>query len=441
MEEFDIIVIGAGPGGYEIAAEKTAEGKRVAIVERDALGGTCLNRGCIPTKCLCASAETIHTVRNAAAFGVQADVAGFSFATAAGRMRQVVDGLREGVAAQLKGSTLIQGEARLAAGGSVIVGERTLRAPKILIATGSRPASLPVPGAGNTLTSDDVLALETLPASVAIIGAGVIGMEFASILASFGVAVTVIEYCKEILPPFDREVAKRLRSILSRQGIKIIVGAAVKEVGEDGKSVTYAGKRGDETIQAEAVVMAVGRRPVLPEGLAEAGVELTDRGFIKVDARMRTSAPGIYAAGDCTGLCMLAHAATAQARIALADEGEELPDLAVMPSAVFTTPELAMVGLTEEQCQARGIEYDTRKALYAANGKARAMGATDGFVKVITDRTPARRILGCHIIGAHASDLCAEAVALMSTDPSAARARARIIHGHPTLSEILSSAL
>ncbi len=441
MDEFDIIIIGAGPGGYEIAAEEAAKGRRVAIVERDSLGGTCLNRGCIPTKCLCASAETIHTVKNAATFGVDATVSGFSFAAATARMREVVGGLREGVAAQLKGCTVIEGEARLLGNGAVAVGDRTLSAPKILIATGSRPASLPVPGADKALTSDDVLALESLPASVAIIGAGVIGMEFASILSAFGVAVTVIEYCKEILPPFDREVAKRLRSILSRQGIKIVVGAAVKAVGEDGRSVTYAGKRGDETVEAEAVIMAVGRRPVLPEGLAEAGVELTERGFIKVDSRMRTTAPGICTAGDCTGLCMLAHAATAQARIAMAEESDDVPNLDVIPSAVFTTPELAMAGLTEEQCEARGIEYDVRKSLYAANGKARAMGATDGFVKILTDRTTARHIIGCHIIGAHASDICAEAAALMCEGASTARAKARIIHGHPTLSEVLASAL
>lgn len=441
MSRFDLIVIGAGPGGYEIAAEEAAKGRRVAIVERDSLGGTCLNRGCIPTKCLCASADTIHTVKNAAVFGVEASVAGFSYPAAAARMHEVVDGLRQGVETLLSGCTVIRGEARLLGSGKVAVGGDTYSAEKILIATGSRPAMLPVDGAEKALSSDDVLALDSLPASAVIIGAGVIGMEFASILNAFGVEVTVIEYCKEILPPFDREVAKRLRSMLSRRGIKIIVGAAVKTIGSDGRSVTYAGKRGDECVEAESVIMAVGRRPVLPDGLDAAGVELTERGFIKVDTRMRTTAPGIYAVGDCNGLCMLAHAAAAQARVALAGDGEAVPDLDVMPSAVFTTPELAMVGLTEEQCEARGIEFDTRKSLYAANGKARAMGATDGFVKVLTDRSPERRILGVHIIGAHASDLCAEAAAIMATDPSATRAKARIIHGHPTLSEVLAAAL
>ena len=440
MSRFDLIVIGAGPGGYEIAAEEASKGRNVAIVERDSLGGTCLNRGCIPTKCLCASADTINTVKNAGAFGVDASVSGFSYQAAASRMREVVNGLRQGVESLLSGCTLIRGEARLTVRGEVAVGDALYSADKILIATGSRPASLPVDGAEKAMSSDDVLALDTLPSSAIIIGAGVIGMEFASILNAFGVEVTVIEYCKEILPPFDREVAKRLRSMLSRRGIKIIVGAEVKSIGNDGRSVTYAGRRGDETAEAETVIMAVGRRPVLPEGLAEAGVELTGRGFIKVDSRMRTTAPGIYAVGDCNGLCMLAHAAAAQARVALAADSEEIPDLDVMPSAVFTTPELAMVGLTEEQCETRGIEYDARKSLYAANGKARAMGATDGFVKVLTDRSPERRILGVHIIGAHASDLCAEAAAIMAADPSATRAKARIIHGHPTLSEVLAAA-
>ncbi len=434
MNTSDIIIIGGGPGGYEIAAEAAAEGKKVTLIERDLLGGTCLNRGCIPTKCLCASASAILTVKDCAAFGVNIEGFTTDYGTAVSRAGEVMDRLRRGISQMLAKVNVVNGEARLAAGPKVIVGEEEYTAPTILIATGSKPATLPIEGAELAMSSDDFLKLTSLPGRVCIIGGGVIGMEFASILAAFGVEVTVVEYCPEILPPFDKEVAKRLRSTLSRRGVKTVVGAKVTAIRE-GMEVVYTGKKGEASVGCDAVIMAVGRRPVVPEGCEDAGIKLTQRGFIEADDEMRTSVNGVYAVGDVNGKCMLAHAASAQARVAL---GEDV-DLEYIPSAVFTIPECAMVGLTEEQCEAEGIGYATAKAMFAANGKALAMGEGDGFVKVIY--SPATRLmLGCHVIGPHASDLVAEATAFMVDGTNIDEIARGVVHGHPTLSEMLAAA-
>ena len=438
MTHTDLLIIGGGPGGYEIAAEAARAGRQVTLIERDLLGGTCLNRGCIPTKCLCASASTILTVKNASEFGV--DISGYTadYSRAAERMSKVVEQLRRGIDTLLKGVTVVHGEARLASGRRVIVGDEVYQAEQILIATGSRPASLPIEGAEKAMSSDDFLKLTSLPSRICIIGGGVIGMEFASILAAFGVEVTVVEYCKEILPPFDKEVAKRLRTSLSRRGVKTIVGAAVtaiRDADDSAMQVVYNGKKGEESVSCDAVIMAVGRRPVVPEGCEEAGVSLTSRGFIDTDDDMATSAEGIYAVGDVNGRCMLAHAAAAQARVAL---GEDV-DLEFIPSAVFTIPECAMCGLTEEQCEAEGIEYATAKSMFAANGKALAMGEGEGFVKIIYS-TATRLMLGCHIIGPHAADIVAEATAFMVDGTNIDEIAKAVVHGHPTLSEALAAA-
>jgi dihydrolipoamide dehydrogenase len=438
MVSADLIIIGAGPGGYELAAEQAHKGKNVVLIERDLPGGTCLNRGCIPTKCLCASASTALTVANASEFGI--NVAAFTpdYGKAVERMRGIVDGLRDGVRAATAACKCVQGEASFNADGNVVVGNEVYTAPQIVIATGSKPAVLPVPGADLTMSSDEFLALDKLPASVAVIGGGVIGLEFASIMAAFGVDVTVIEYCKEILPPFDKEVAKRLRTMLTRRGVKFIVGAAVTAIAAangGGRIVTYNGKKGEETVAADAVLMAVGRRPVLPAGLDLCGIEVSQRGFIVTDDKMQTTRPGVYAIGDCNGRLMLAHAASAQGRVAV---GEDV-NLQVIPSAVFTVPEAAMAGLTTEQCEAQGIEFKSAKALFAGNGKARAMGEADGLVKVLYCPT-SRKLIGCHIVGPHAADLVAETVTAMTMGMTVDQIASQTVHGHPTLSEVVMAA-
>lgn len=439
----DIIIIGAGPGGYETAVSAARRGLKVALVERGELGGTCLNRGCIPTKTLCRSAEVAVTVREAVAYGVmvpEGDVK-VDYSAIARRKDEVVAQLRAGVAELLRGVDVINGEASFVSAGEVSVNSESYSAPRIVIATGSAPARLPIPGAELAMTSDELLAMTALPASVVIIGAGVIGLEFASVLNAFGVKITVVEFCREVLPPFDAEVAKRLRMALKRRGIEILTDTSVTAI-EPGIKVTCMAKGKEKSLEAEAVLMAVGRRPVLPPGLEALGVTL-NRGAVVVDDAMEVQWDNpavagqakVYAIGDVNGRCMLAHAATAQGEIVLGEQR----NLEVIPSAVFTMPECAMVGLTEEQCKARGIEIKVGKATFRANGKAVAMGETDGMVKIISD-VATGRLLGCHICGPHAADLVQEAATVMTAGlPASAIMDA--IHSHPTLGETLRAAL
>lgn len=434
MRSSEFIIIGGGPGGYEVAAELAAAGRKVTLIERDLLGGTCLNRGCIPTKCLCASASAAMTVAGAAAFGV--DVTSFTtdYGRAAQRAAGVMDQLRGGIEAMLRDVEVIKGEASLKPGKIVTVNGEELTADRIIIATGSKPARLDIPGAEFAVTSDEFLSLTDVPQRVAIIGGGVIGLEFASILAAFGREVTVIEFRKEILPPFDSEIAKRLRMTLSRRGIKFLTSTRVVAI-EKGLHIIYEGKKGKDSLDCDLAVMAVGRRPVLPEGTASAGIELNERGFITVNELMETSVPGICAVGDVNGLCMLAHAASAQARRAIGSD----VNLDVIPSAVFTTPEAAMVGMTEDAARSKDYDIMIGKASFAANGKALAMGEGDGTIKIIFARESGF-ILGCHILGPHAADLIAEVAALMFGMTTHEELADELVHGHPTLSEVIQAA-
>lgn len=433
---YNDIIIGSGPGGYAVAAKLAATGRSVLIIEKGEQGGTCLNRGCIPTKCLCAGAETLLNIGGAEQFGIEIDgTVKADFAKAHQRMTQVVSGLQSGIDSMLKASKVTQLHATASLGPNRTVTTddgSEFTADRILIATGSEPSRLPISGAELAMTSDDLCRLDTLPDSLVIIGGGVIGLEYASIYAAYGVEVTVVEFCKEILPNFDPDIAKRLRSMLSRRGgIKFITSAQVTGIAP-GMTVTYQGKKGEETLSCQKVLMAVGRRPVTPQGLAEAGVEVDRRGYITVDSNCQTTAEGIYAAGDVTGKYMLAHTATAMAQRAMF--GTEV-DFSAIPGAVFTHPEAAMVGLTE--AQAPGCA--TTKALFSANGKAQAMGQADGLVKVVYD-PQSRAILGVHIVGPHAADLIAEAAVLVHHHTPIDSAAAEIIHCHPTLSETLMAA-
>ena len=440
---FDIIIIGAGPGGYETAADAAAHGLNVAIVERDQMGGTCLNRGCIPTKALCRNAEVINLMREAEVWGVKTGELAFDYAPVFERKEAVVKQLREGVEMLMgaPGITAIKGEAILKDANTVVVNGEEYSAKNIIIATGSAPRGLPIEGADLAMTSDDILAMETLPKSLCIVGGGVIGMEFAAVFSTFGVEVTVIEYCKEILPPFDKDVAKRLKTVLSKRGIKIITSAAVNGItqGEDGYTVSYELKGKPQSVTCEKVLMSVGRQPVLPQGLDAVGVTVGRRG-IEVDDNMMTNVPGVYAIGDVNGRMMLAHAASAQGLRALHAIMGKTDDikLDIVPSAVFTVPELAMVGLTEEQCAEKGLDVTVKKSFFRSNGKAVAMNETDGLIKMIVDNAT-RQIVGCHICGAHAADLIQEVVTAMNAGATV-DLLARSIHGHPTLSEVLLTA-
>lgn len=441
MEKSDLIIIGAGPGGYETAVEGAALGKKVTLIERDQPGGTCLNRGCIPTKTLCRSAEVAMTLANAGEFGFTDVSASLDFAKVMERKDKVVEELREGVRTLLKDVNVVYGDAKFRSASEVEINGVTYTAPQIIIATGSVPALLPIPGKELALTSDEILSIDSLPKSLCVIGGGVIGMEFASIFAAFGTEVTVLEYCKEILPPFDAEIAKRLRMSLKRRGINIITAAEVTSITE-GPVVNYLVKGKEKSVSAEMVLMAVGRRPNLPEGITEAGAKL-NRNAIAVNDDMTVvfedgKAPAdvkVYAIGDVNGRCMLAHAATRQGMVALglADPTD------VVPSAVFTVPECAMVGLTEERCIQDGRNVRIGKATFRANGKALAMGEPNGLVKMIVD-ADTDAILGCHICGAHAADLIQEvANAIHSGD--IVNAISSTVHAHPTLSEVVLAAV
>jgi len=426
----DIIIIGSGPGGYRTASYALQQGKQVVIIEKAEAGGTCLNSGCIPTKCLAHDAEA-----NAS-----------DFPAAAERKRNVMDQLRQGIEQLLSapGITLVRGEATFKDARTVTVDGIDYEADDIIIATGSSSKMPPVEGIDNprVITSTEALNFQTLPAEIVIIGAGVIGMEFASILSRFGAKVSVIEYLKECLPVIDKDIAKRVRKQIEKlQGVTFYMDSAVKAI-NDNEVVFVSNKNGKETrleCPACPVLIATGRKPNI-EGLnlEAAGVEYSPKG-ITVNDNMLTSVPHIYAIGDVTGRQMLAHAATFmgfRAVNAIVGKADRIR-FDIMPSAIFTYPEAAAVGLTEDQCKQQGIECRALKGYYRANGKALAIDEPEGMVKLVAGADG--KILGCTSYGAHSADIVQEVTAYMNCNATVADI-ADSVHIHPTLSEILQDA-
>lgn len=426
----DIIIIGSGPGGYRTASYALQQGKQVVIIEKAEAGGTCLNSGCIPTKCLAHDAEA-----NAS-----------DFPAAAERKRNVMDQLRQGIEQLLSapGITLVRGEATFKDARTVTVDGTDYEADDIIIATGSSSKMPPVEGIDNprVITSTEALNFQTLPAEIVIIGAGVIGMEFASILSRFGAKVSVIEYLKECLPVIDKNIAKRVRKQIEKlQGVTFYMDSAVKAI-NDNEVVFVSNKNGKETrleCPACPVLIATGRKPNI-EGLnlEAAGVEYSPKG-ITVNDNMLTSVPHIYAIGDVTGRQMLAHAATFmgfRAVNAIVGKADKIR-FDIMPSAIFTYPEAAAVGLTEDQCKQQGIECRSLKGYYRANGKALAIEEPEGMVKLVAGADG--KILGCTSYGAHSADIVQEVTAYMNCNATVADI-ADSVHIHPTLSEILQDA-
>lgn len=426
----DIIIIGSGPGGYRAAGYALQQGKQVVIIEKAEAGGTCLNSGCIPTKCLAHDAEA-----NAS-----------DFPAAAERKRNVMNQLRQGIEQLLSapGITLVKGEATFKDARTVTVDGIDYEADDIIIATGSSSKMPPVEGIDNprVITSTEALNFQTLPAEIVIIGAGVIGMEFASILSRFGAKVSVIEYLKECLPVIDKDIAKRVRKQMEKlQGVTFYMDSAVKAI-NDNEVVFVSNKNGKETrleCPGCPVLIATGRKPNI-EGLnlEAAGVEYSPKG-ITVNDNMLTSVPHIYAVGDVTGRQMLAHAATFmgfRAVNAIVGKADKIR-FDIMPSAIFTYPEAAAVGLTEDQCKQQGIECRALKGYYRANGKALAIDEPEGMVKLVAGADG--RILGCTSYGAHSADIVQEVTAYMNCNATVADI-ADSVHIHPTLSEILQDA-
>lgn len=426
----DIIIIGSGPGGYRTASYALQQGKQVVIIEKAEAGGTCLNSGCIPTKCLAHDAEA-----NAS-----------DFPAAAERKRNVMNQLRQGIEQLLSapGITLVRGEATFKDARTVTVDGTDYEADDIIIATGSSSKMPPVEGIDNprVITSTEALNFQTLPAEIVIIGAGVIGMEFASILSRFGAKVSVIEYLKECLPVIDKDIAKRVRKQIEKlQGVTFYMDSAVKAI-NDNEVVFVSNKNGKETrleCPGCPVLIATGRKPNIDGlNLEAAGVEYSPKG-ITVNDNMLTSVPHIYAIGDVTGRQMLAHAATFmgfRAVNAIVGKADKIR-FDIMPSAIFTYPEAAAVGLTEDQCKQQGIECRALKGYYRANGKALAIDEPEGMVKLIAGADG--RILGCTSYGAHSADIVQEVTAYMNCNATVADI-AYSVHIHPTLSEILQDA-
>ena len=415
MNKTDLIIIGAGPGGYRAAEYAAKKGLKVVIFEGSEVGGTCLNVGCIPTK------TYVHSS---------------TFDEARERMAAVVAQLRQGVEGilSLPNITLVREKGVFIDAHSV--GDYT--ADNIIIATGSETKWLPIKGVDERLRvgeqssgiprvvdSTGLLQLETLPKRLAIIGAGVIGMEFASVFNRFGSEVTVIEYLKECLPALDSDIAKRLRKYIEKQGITFKMKTAVKNIAD---------------IDADVVLMATGRKSRVQADFAYAGIEYDERKGITVDGNYKTTVNGIYAIGDVNGKQMLAHAAEMQAVHAVNHilGKKDAIRFDIMPAAIFTTPEAACVGPTEDQLKEQGCTYECRKAFWRANGKAMTMNETEGMLKLFSE-PDAGRILGCHAFGAHSADIIQEVSSLMCRDTTVAQLR-DMVHIHPTLGEILSEA-
>lgn len=435
---FDIIIIGGGPGGYKTATYAASKGLTVLVVEKAEFGGTCLNCGCIPTKTYARNAEIIQTLKEADIYGLDELSFSFNFKTAYERKNNVIDALRNGISTLLSapGITVVKGEAVLKSASSVSVNGEEYSAKNIIIATGSESKTLPIADLDADMICDStwLLSTDTLPKRICIVGAGVIGMEFASILNSFGCEVSVVEFLKECLPALDGDIAKRLRKCLEKRGVAFYMQSGLKSAAK-GKVVFE--KKGKETeLETEKVLLAVGRKPnVEGLGLDEVGIAYDKKGITVTDM-MQTSVPGVYAIGDVNGRQMLAHAAEMQGKRAVNSILGLQDDIRfeIMPAAIFTNPEAACVGKTEELLKAEGMEYICQKHYYRANGKALAMNETEGMLKLLADKNGL--IIGCHVYGAHAADLVQEVSVLMCRNTTLQQLH-DMTHIHPTLSEII----
>jgi dihydrolipoamide dehydrogenase len=450
-KSFDVIVIGAGPGGYVCAIRAAQLGMRVACIEmRETLGGTCLNVGCIPSKALLQSSEKFAEAGHALAdHGVLVQGVSLDLARMQARKGEVVKANVDGVAFLFRKNTVtwLKGKGRIAAPGKVEVAGETYAAKHIVIATGSE--SVPLPGVEvdeqAIVTSTGGLELDRVPGHLVVIGGGYIGLELGSVWRRLGAKVTVVEFLDRIVPTMDGEVAKQFQRILARQGLAFRLGTRVTGArkGDDGVTLTLEPAKGGaaEELTAEVVLVAIGRRPYTEGlGLAEAGVQLDERGRVKTTDGYATSAPGIWAIGDVIAGPMLAHKAEDEG-VALAETlAGQHPHVnyEAIPGVVYTWPEVASVGATEEELESRGIAYKVGKFPFSANGRARAMGETDGFVKILADAAT-DRLLGAHILGPDAGTLIAE-LALAIEFGASSEDVARTSHAHPSLNEAVKEA-
>ena len=445
--EYDIAVIGGGPGGYVAALRAAQQGVSVCLIEADRVGGTCLNRGCIPTKALYSTAQLLHRMQKAGEHGIAVGSLSFDYNQAVNRKNSIVDQLVGGIAQLLKsagvdvftGMASLESANRVRFKGKSIVGY--IQARSIILATGSVPVQPEAlfPSRENILTSTEILAIKDFPDSLLVIGGGYIGCEFASIYATLGCKVTIVEQLPQILTTSDRQIVREVEKSFKEQGVAVHTGVAVEalEPNENGVTALFAGQKE----QFDKVLVAIGRRPNSAGlNLEDVGV-VSENGAIKVDDRMRTSVPNIFAIGDVTGGIQLAHVASYQAGIAVTNAlgGDESSDYRVVPSAIFTYPEVAQVGLNEAECKEQGIAVEIGRFAYLASGKAMCEGETRGSVKIVAEKESGR-ILGAAIAGEGASTMITEITVAMAQNMTA-RQLASVIHAHPTLPEIILEAV
>ncbi|NLE29953.1 MAG: dihydrolipoyl dehydrogenase [Phycisphaerae bacterium] len=442
-KNFDIAVLGAGPGGYVAALRAAAMGAKVAIVEKHYLGGTCLNYGCIPSKALLASAGLMDHLKHADDFGVNIDgVVGFDWGRVQARKDKVVSTLRTGIKGLLgaRKATLFQGKASLNGVGKVVVKKENgeseeFTADKIILAVGSIPARIPgwPTDVEKVCTSDESLHWKTLPKSLLIVGGGVIGCEFACMMEPFGVKVTIVEMLPYLLPNMDKQLGDTLEKSFAKRGIKSYVNVKIEELTTTATGVRAKLSNG-EVIEADKALVATGRRPNTAEiGLETVGLA-TDRGFIRVNDHMETAVKGYYCIGDANGRCLLAHAASAQGIAAVENAlGHSKAFTSPIPGCVYTFPEIGSVGLSVEECKAKNIPVSIGHFPLSFLGKAMAAGDTEGFVKVIRNRET-DELLGVHMMGHNATECIAAAGAMLHQKASATEL-AEVVFAHPTMSE------
>ena len=451
---FDVVVVGAGPAGYVAAIKAAQLGYKTACVEDTFLGGVCLNIGCIPTKALLESAAMITHLGHAKEFGVTVGEIKTDMAQAVKRSRQVSERLVKGIGFLFKKNkvTHVPGRGRLAGKGQVEVtakdgGRQTITGKHVILATGSRPRDLPFLKIDHERVWDstDAMMSQEAPGTLAVVGAGAIGMEFADVYAAFGTKVTIIEALDRVLPLEDRDCSAVVEKSYRKRGMEVYTGARLEkaEVGKGGVRLTVKTAKGEtKVIEAERVLSAIGRAPNVEDvGLEKAGVQLTDRGFIAVDRQMRTSVEGVYAIGDVAGPPLLAHKGSHEGVAcveAIYGDPHAGIDYANIPNCTYCHPEVASVGLTEEQAREQGLEIEVGTFPWTANGRALTAGDTDGFVKVIRDRKYSE-VVGAHIVGPHATELIAEFVVGRHLETTVEEMD-RAMHPHPTLSEAVAEA-
>ncbi len=444
MDKYDLAIIGSGPCGYVAAIRAAQLGMKVSVFEKDKVGGVCLNWGCIPTKALSASSKALYNIKRSSEFGIDVKDFSLDFKKVYERKNKIVEKLSSGVEMLMKAKKihLIKEKATLKDNTHILSGDKTIESKFILIATGSIPFQIPnIPFDGaQILSSSDILSLQKVPKSLIIIGGGVIGCEFASIFKNFGTEITIVEMMDSLLPNEDREVSKKLETIFKKGGINIFTGKKVENV-EKKDGLVKVNLSDGNIISSENVLVCVGRSPNTKDlGIEEIGIEC-NKGWIKVDSSFRTNIKNIYAAGDVKGGVLLAHVSSREGIVAVEKMCRKNTkiDYNVIPSCIFTNPEIASVGLNESAAKSRGLDVKARKFPFSAIGKSHVLGETEGFVKLVVNNKN-DKILGAQIIGPHATELIAEFSPCIQFGITSEKL-ASVIHAHPTLSEAIQEAV